>query len=50
LTRWRLVTEATREESSPPERRTPNGTSVMSLLITACSRARESGTWPCQCQ
>ena len=33
--RWRAVTEATSEESSPPLRRTPKGTSVISLLITA---------------
>jgi hypothetical protein len=42
-TRWRLVTEATREESRPPERRTPKGTSVMSLFTTAWGDM-------CQCQ
>lgn len=46
LTRWRLVTEATREESSPPERRTPKGTSVISLLITACTHARTHAARP----
>lgn len=30
------VMEATKEESKPPESSTPNGTSVINLLITAC--------------
>lgn len=34
--KWRAVMEATKDESSPPERRTPKGTSVISLLTTAC--------------
>lgn len=33
--KWRAVIEATNDESRPPERRTPKGTSVISLLITA---------------
>lgn len=35
--KWRWVTAATNDESSPPDSRTPNGTSVINLLITACS-------------
>lgn len=34
--KWRPVIEATNDESRPPDSRTPNGTSVISLLITAC--------------
>jgi len=34
--RCREATAATSEESSPPDRSTPNGTSVINLLITAC--------------
>lgn len=36
--KWREATEATRDESSPPDRSTPKGTSVISLLITACMK------------
>lgn len=35
FSKWRNATEATRDESRPPERRTPKGTSVISLFITA---------------
>lgn len=34
--KWRAVIEATNDESRPPDSRTPKGTSVISLLITAC--------------
>jgi hypothetical protein len=34
--RYRDATVATKEESKPPDKSTPNGTSVISLLITAC--------------
>jgi len=36
----REATDATKEESSPPDKSTPNGTSVISLLITACRSER----------
>ena len=32
----REATDATKEESSPPDKSTPNGTSDISLLITDC--------------
>lgn len=34
--KWRAVIEATKDESRPPDSRTPKGTSVINLLITAC--------------
>lgn len=34
--KYRDATAATSDESSPPDKSTPNGTSVISLLITAC--------------
>ncbi len=34
--RCRDATAATRDESKPPDRSTPNGTSVISRLVTAC--------------
>lgn len=37
---WRAVTDATREESRPPDSRTPKGTSVISLLRTAWTEKR----------
>lgn len=35
--KWRAVIDATNDESSPPDNKTPKGTSVINLLITACS-------------
>jgi len=36
------VTAATNDESRPPDNRTPNGTSVISLLMTACTHTGKS--------
>ena len=34
--KWRVATAATKDESSPPDNSTPNGTSVINLFMTAC--------------
>jgi len=40
--RYLAVTAATNEESKPPDSKTPNGTSVINLFITACNQTHKS--------